>query len=521
MNNKNKLLSSTIYIIIFSLIGKILGFLRESLIAAQFGATMELDVFQLSQTAIAMVSSVITASIATTFIPVLQKVENVKGENSKKIFTNNMISIVSILSIFLMVTVYFSAPQITMLFTFNHTYNGFDLMQTLLILSIPTILFSALAGIFTGYLQYNGKFAIVGAIAIPANILNILYLIYSSNNSSIRGLTVISTVSVLIQFIFLLPSAFRSGYRIIPVCDFRDKYVKQAVILSAPVFISSSVDNINQIVNRAIALKMGEGSVVILNCANKMNTMIIGIFIMAITAVIFPVMSRSFGSNDIRKGKRVMNASINLVLLLTIPATIGLFILAKPIIDIAFLHGKFTEQNAMLTTSTLRFYSISLISLSIIAVLNRVYYSLSDTKTPFIVGVINVILNISINILFAHRYGTKGLAAALSFSTTIAAIILFIVLRIKIGSLGTKSYIRTFIKSSIASSFMGLFASVYYLMEYFIKFDTTKIKFITLIVIIFVSSLIYFTILYMLKVKEAKEFIYYIKKYIYSKSSLC
>lgn len=505
MKNSKKLVGGAIYIVIFSLIGKVLGFLRESFIAARFGATLELDAFSLSQSAIAMIASIITAAIATTFIPMLQKVESELGEEKKLYFTSNMIAIVSVLSLIATAIVVLIAPQISFLFTFDKSYEGFDLITNLIVLSAPSIIFSALTGIFMGYLQYEGSFAVVGAIAIPLNLVNIFYLLFFSKDLGIKGLTVAGVIAVLMQVVFLIPSAIKKGYRPKLVFDLKDKYVLNAVVLSLPVFVSSSIDNINSIINRSIALRMKEGSVSVLSYANRLNIMIIGIFITAITAVIFPVMSRAFGSNNIKEGKKVVYESIKLVLLLTIPAAIGMFIMARPIVEIAFLHGKFTMQNAVDTTLTLRCYSLSLVSLSLISVLNRAFYALSDTKTPFIVGIFNVIMNISINLLVAKNFGTEGLAASVSISTSITSVILFIILRKKLGRLGTKSYIKTFIKSIMASFTMGVFCLIYFEIEKLNILSSTFSKFIILSIVVFIAVIIYVITLYFLGVKEVVD----------------
>lgn len=199
--------------------------------------------------------------------------------------------------------------------------------------------------------------------------------------------------------------------------------------LPLPVFVSVSVNDINIIVNRRLASTMGEGAASILYYSNKLNTMIIGIFITAITAIVFPILTRTLGSGDMKLGKKVMNASVKTVLFITVPATVGLIILARPIIEIAFVRGSFTAADGVAATSTLRCYSLSLISISVINVLNRIYYSIGDTKTPFYVGVTNVIINVGLNLLVARHFGTNGLAASVSIATTIAVFISFILLK--------------------------------------------------------------------------------------------
>ncbi|SHH49879.1 putative peptidoglycan lipid II flippase [Anaerosphaera aminiphila DSM 21120] len=518
METTKKLAKSTLAIIVFSLIGKLFGLVRESLIAAKFGATIQSDAFVASQNATAIISALITTAIATTFIPGLQKAESELGSNQKLHFTNNMLSIVSIISIIAIFLGIIFAPSLSLLFAPKSNPELYNLVVELVELGMPVIIFSAIVGVFTGFLQFSGKFAAVGAIAIPLNLIYIIYLSFFTSRGGIHGLTIASVIGVFAQVLFLLPDSFKSGYRPQLVLDFKDKYVLSSLLLAGPVFISTAVNDVNIIVNKSLAMRMAEGSTFILNNANKLNTMILGIFITAITAIVFPTMTRAFSSDNMIQGKRVMNASVKSVLFLTVPATIGMIILARPIVDIVFFHGKYTLQNAIDTTATLRCYTLALISISVSNVLNRVYYSLSDTKTPFYVGLVNVLINVGLNLLVAHRFGTRGLAASVSIATTIAVLISFVLLRRKIGNLGTKSYIKALIKTLIASLAMGAVALTYFPLESLLLAyvtSNTSIKLVKLLVLLFVVSiavLVYAICLYLLGVREIRDIVAIVKR---------
>ncbi|MGO1580400.1 MAG: murein biosynthesis integral membrane protein MurJ [Peptoniphilaceae bacterium] len=517
MESTKKLAKSTFAIIFFLLIGKLFGFGREMLSAAKFGASGEMDAFVASQNATAVISMLITASIATTFIPALQKAEYDLGSEAKKKFTNNILFLSILVSLIIIPLGIFFAPQLSILFTPKTKPELYNLVVKLIQIGMPVIVFSAMVGVFTGFLQYEGRFGITGAVSIPLNLVYIIYLIFFPHKWGIEGLTVASVIAVLAQVIFLLPDSFKAGYRPKFILDFQDKYVKEALVLAVPVLISTAVNDVNMIVNKRLAMGMAEGSASILNYANKMNLMILGIFIAAITAIVFPTMSKAFGTNNMVQGKRVMNASIKAVLFLTVPATIGMIALARPIVDIAFLHGAFTEQNAVDTTATLRLYSLALISISISNVLNRVYYSISDTKTPFYVGLANMLINVGLNLLVAHKFGTRGLAASLSIATTIAVLISFYLLKKRIGNLGTKSYIKALIKTLMASTAMGLFALLYYPIESLFEVymssnaSATFIKLVILLFIVAVAICIYGVSLYKLGVREIRDVVDIVK----------
>ena len=138
-----------------------------------------------------------------------------------------------------------------------------------------------------------------------------------------------------------------------------------------------------------------------------------------------------------------------------IPATVGLIVLAKPIVEIAFQRGGFDATATIMTSQALIFYSLGLVAMALRLLITRVYYSLQDTKTPMINGAMSVGLNIVLNLILVKFMAHAGLAFATSIATTIATLLMFYGLKKKIGSLGAKSYIFTFIKSGLASVVMG------------------------------------------------------------------
>lgn len=520
MESTKKIARSTLAIILFSLIGKILGFYREALRAAKFGATSEMDAFVASQSATTVISALITAAIATTFIPSLQKAERDLGHDEKLNFTNNMLFIVSLVSIGVVILGIIFAPFLASLVTPKDKLSPemLHLVTKLIRVTIPVIIFSSIAGVFTGYLQYEGRFAAAGAIAIPLNLVFIFYLLFLSHKGGIVGLSIASVLGVLAQILFLMPDTFRTGFKFKPALNFSDKYVKEAAILALPILVSTAINDVNIIVNKRLAMGMEVGSTTIIDYANKMNVMVLGVFITAITAIIFPAMSRAFGSGNMIQGKRVMSASVKTVLFLTVPATVGMFILARPIVDIAFFYGKFTQQNAIDTTATLRFYTLALISISLSNVLNRVYYSISDTKTPFYIGLINVLINVGLNVMVAHKFGTRGLACSVSIATTISVLVSFVLLRKKIGHFGAKTYIKALIKTLMASFVMALVALLYYPIEGLVLANVSSVastKILKLIILLIVTGLaatVYGICLYKLGVREIRDVVKIVKR---------
>lgn len=157
-----------------------------------------------------------------------------------------------------------------------------------------------------------------------------------------------------------------------------------------------------------------------------------------------------------------MSYGINLILLITVPATVGLIVLATPIVEIAFQRGAFDATATLMTSQALIFYSIGLVAMALRLLLTRVYYSLQDTKTPMVNGAISVAFNIVLNLILVKFMAHSGLALATSIATTITTLQLLYGLKNKIGLLGTKGCITTFIKTGLASGVMGVVAYLIY-----------------------------------------------------------
>lgn len=519
MDHAKKLAKSTAAIIIFALIGKVLGFGRESLIAYRFGTGMEKAAWTVAQSSTGLMSALITEAIATTFIPQLQKVELQLGPEYKNKYTSNMLYLTGFIALVLSILGIVFAPYVAKFTGGRFDDETFALTVVLIRIAMPLIVFASTVGVLTGFLQFNGRFAAAGATNLPLNLVYIIYLVFLAPHFGIYGVAVASVLGVVAQVLFLTPGAIKSGFRLKAYMNFRDPYAKEAILLALPVLVSVSVNNINTIVNKYLATGLGNAAVSRLDYANKLNLLILGIFIAAITAVVFPSMSRAFAQGDYLLGKQIMNGSVKAVLLITVPSTIGMIVLARPVVEIAFQRGAFLPEDTIATAAALRCYAVVLISLSINNVLNRVYYSIQDTKTPFYIGLVNVVLNVGLNLIVVNIFGIRGLAASVSFSTTVACFLRFWFLHKKLGRLGMKSYIRAFVKTVMAGLVMGIFVHLtFFPLENTLLLMGLGGKILTLaklgllLVVVACAAVLYGTLLYFLGFREVRDLVKYIRK---------
>lgn len=507
----NKTTKSALIIIIFTLGSKLLGFIREILIAAKFGSGMETDTFFVALTATNLVVIFLSEAISTTFIPILSEIEIKEGKKGKVEHTNNMINIIFIISIILVIFSLLAAPITVKILAKGFKGEQFDLAVQLTRIGVPMVLFSGIIGIFRGYLHSEQKFASTSAIGIPFNFVYIFFLIFLSSIFGIKGLMVSAVIAVASQFLIQLPEAKSSGYNYEFKIDLRDKYIQKVLLLSGPILIGVAINDLNAIIDKTLASDLVSGSISALNYANKLNILILWVFIASITTVIFPLLSKESNSDNIPGMKKIMGYGINLILLITVPATVGLIVLATPIVEIAFQRGAFDTTATLMTSQALTFYSIGLVAMALRLLLTRVYYSLQDTKTPMVNGAVSVVFNIVLNLILIKFMAHSGLALATSIATTIATILLLYGLKKKIGSLGTKGYITTFLKTGLASGIMGLVAYLIYHGMCGLLGVSKLYNLISLLVAVLIAAIIYVALCYVFKVEEVRDVVDKIK----------
>ncbi len=502
MSNKRELAQSAAMISIFTLISKLLGFIREVMIANRFGSGMETDTYFVAMTATVIIMSTLGAALNTTLIPIFSEIGEKHGKKGKLKYLNNIFNIVLIITIFIVILGYIFSPMVIKILAKGFQGEQFDLAITLNRIGLPIAILLGFTYVFSGLLHSSQIFGPPAISGLPYNFVFLIYLFFFAKDSNVITLMIVSVIAALAQFLILVPAVHHMGYKYKFEINLKDRYLKKAMVLIIPVLIGSAVQQINVIIDKTLASDLIEGSISALSYASKINDMVIAVFIMAITTVIFPMLSQAFSQDNKEKVKEILGQGINIILIITVPATIGILVLAEPAVYLFFQRNAFDELATYMTSQALIYYSIGLVGSSLRLMLNRVYYSLQDTKTPMINGMIAVVINLVLNLILIKPMAHSGLALATSISATVTTIMLFLDLRRKIGPIGIRKYLICFIKTLAASVVMGLVVFlIYYKLGAIIA--TTKImQMLLLVVSVVVGAVVYFVLCIMFKVKE-------------------
>lgn len=508
----SNLAKSAFWLMVVTMLSKVLGFGREIILGYFYGTSAYSDVYIVAMNIPLVVFSSIGVALVTTFIPLYQEALTSKGEERALKFSNNVMSIVVILSIILGVLGFVFAEPLVKLFAVHYTGEKLILAVKFVRIMIGGVVFIGLSNLMTSYLQIKGDFTIPGMIGFPNNIIIITSIILSAVTGNIYILAIGTLIGMLSQFLFQVPFAIKKGYKFKPTIDFKDEYLKKMLWLVMPVLIGVAVNQVNAMVDRSLASGLEDGVITALNNANRLNGFVMGMFIATLGAVIYPTLSKLSTENNKEKFAESVANSVNCVNLLVVPASVGAMILATPVVRILFERGAFNDRSTVLTATALVFYSVGMVGFGLRDILDKVFYSLKDTRVPMTNGIIAVILNIVLNIVLVKFMGHGGLAFATSLSSLICIVLLFRSLKKKIGYYGQDKIKSTFIKTVVASLVMGVVTYFVYKFLFGILGLGFIQEAISLGVSIAIGGAIYLALIIVFKVEEVNMAIDMIKK---------
>ena len=502
----SKFVKATIGLMMTTVFAKILGFIREVVLASSYGTSAYSDAYLAATNIPIVIFAAIGTAIATTFIPMYFDIKNNKGDLDALRFTNNIFNIVIIICIMLSILGYIFADKLVKVFAVGFEDETFRIAIEFTKILIPGILFTGLSHLMIAYMQINDKFTVSGLVSVPRNIIIIISIILSIK----YGYYVMvwgTLLGLSSDFIFLLPFAKKEGYKYKFYIDLKDDYLKKLVYLLAPVFAGVAVNQINSIMDKTLASILEEGSISALNYANRLNGFVTTIFIATVASVIYPTLSKLSSKDNKKEFASYILKTVNSTILLVIPISIGAAVLSTPIVEILFKRGQFDDRAVYMTVSALIMYSIGMIAIGLRDILNKVFYSLQDTKTPMINGTIAVTMNIIFNFMFIKYLKHAGLALATSLSSIICIILLFKSLKKKIGYYGQKEILKVLFKSVISAIIMGIVTGSAYKLLYTALGNTLIEKILSLSISVFIGMVVYLIGIIMLKVNEVNDFI--------------
>jgi putative peptidoglycan lipid II flippase len=231
-----------------------------------------------------------------------------------------------------------------------------------------------------------------------------------------------------------------------------------------PGTIGMAATQVNVFVNTVLAAGEGTGAVSWLNYAFRLMYLPIGLFGVSVATAAMPAVSRQAAQNDQAAVRRTVADSLTLMMMLNIPATIGLVVLAVPIVQIIFERRAFTHADTLATAAALQFYAVGLVGYSVVRIASPTFYALNESRTPVKVSIVSVLVNAGLNLAFVRTFGYRGLALGTSIAAILNGALLIFLLNRRLKGIDNKRVFVAFLKIVAASALMGAAAAGVYLL---------------------------------------------------------
>ncbi|MCA9508048.1 MAG: murein biosynthesis integral membrane protein MurJ [Myxococcales bacterium] len=512
--NKRRITIGALIQAIYTLMSRIAGMIRDVLTFHIFGVGAFTDAFNIAFTIPNVLRRFFAeGAFAVAFVPVFMTSKEKEGKDHAHLFFRDAFGfLVLLVAVVCIVGIVFS-PLLVKLFAYGFSYNPeqFALTNIMTKWFFPYVFMVSIVALFGAYLQCHNRFSAMAAAPIFLNLGMILAMCLCAQwfNPPIMVLCLGVLLGGVLQCILLFISLKQAGLWAWPRFCFNTKAMKHLIRLLGPALFGVFVYQLNIMVLRQLASFLGEGQISYYYNADRLTQFATGVFGVSIATAAMPELSK--GAAQI--ARKTFFDTLRFTLLITsfviTPSAIGLMVFAYPIVSVLYVHGAFTSQDAMHTAHTLIAFAPSLVAFSLSRPVIQAFYAQSDTRTPVLVGIITVFLNLGFGLMLI-KYEIMGLAATLSISSFIQYFILLYLFKKK----SNNDFYTALLKPLLAHAALALGACAVALFpaklaNWHEGFCTRNA--VVLVLSSCVAGLSYLSFAYVFKLDEARKFIHALK----------
>ncbi len=440
-----------------NLISRILGFLRESLVAGLFGKNNLTDAFNTAFILPDLLYWLLVGGVlSSAFIPVVSDyIAKGKSDEGWRIISS-VVNIIFLALSSLTVVGLILTPQFVRLQVpgFDAQTIALTIHLTRIILIQPLIL--ALSGLTMGILNAHKIFwpSALGSVLYNASII-IFGTLFTLMGLGISGFAFGVVLGAAANFAVQLPALRRIGMKYHPIIEWHHPGVRRIALLAVPIVLSYTLNQLQVIVNSHLGSSLPAGSLTAVWQSYRLYQLPVGIFALAIAVAVFPTLTEQAALHQWEDFKATSSSALRTIIFITLPISVGMIVLRFPLIRVLFQHGHFTAADTAATAIPLLYFAVGIVAQSMIQILPRMFYALQDTWTPVILGLVAMGVNILAMILLVKPLAHGGLAFATSISALVNMILLIYVLRRRLGTMDGRRLLVTLVKSLTASLVMG------------------------------------------------------------------
>jgi putative peptidoglycan lipid II flippase len=452
---------------IATMASRVLGVARDMVLSAFFGAGTEMDAFNVAFRVPNLLRDLFAEGAMTAaFVPTFTRTLTTQGREAAwrlgSLVINSLVLVTGTLVILGMVFAYPITHAIAP--GFAAVPGKLELTTQLTRIMLPFLTTVAAAVAMMGMLNSLRRFFIPALSPAMFNVATIACAFAFVPALRQRGWPGIAAIAIgtllggLGQIALQWPVLRREGFRYRPVLDFTDPDLREVLRLMGPSTLGLAAVQINVAVNTYLASSQEEGAVSWLSVAFRVMYLPIGLFGVSIATAVLPEVARRANEGDLAGMRRSISGALRMMMMLNVPATVGLVALANPIVAVLLQRGRFTAVDTAATAAALMFYAPGLLAYSVVKIASPSFYSLRDSRTPVTVSVISVLANLAINLMLVRVMGFRGLALGTALAAMFNAGTLLFLLRQRLDGLEGRRIVIAFVKIACASVAMGFAA---------------------------------------------------------------
>ena len=448
-------------VMVLTLLGKVMGLYRDHLLAIHYGMGMEASAFYTaSRIPRVFFDAVFASAISACFIPVFSEYLESGGKKKAFAFSRAFLTIIGILTLILTGVGMAFSEQFVTLFADGYNAETAALASSLTRIMFPTVFFTGLAFSFVGILQSLDEFNIPALISAVSNAVIIVYFWTLDGKFGVYGLAAAFLVGWLLQAVVQLPALRKKGFTYAPRLEVRSEGMKKVFALMGPVMVSTWVQPINLTINSKFGSHLYDGAgVSAIEYATNLYLVIAGVFILSVTNVIFPKLSRLAAGNEGDAFRDTIRSTLHASLFFVLPMSAGLMVVARPLISFVYGGGEFDDFSVQITSAALGWVSLGMVGYAGQNILSRAYFAQQSGKIPLIAGAASIGVNILLCMMLTDTLAVSGLAIASAVSSTVYALLLLLPMERKGQGVLTKAFCLDFLKMLIATVLMAAAAA--------------------------------------------------------------
>ena len=447
-----------------TLASRLLGLIRDQVLAYLFGAGNAMDAFNVAYRIPNLMRDLFAeGAMSAAFVPTFTRHLTLRGKADAWRLGNQLVNALLIITgSLVMLGIVFAEPLARLLASSYADIPGkLELTVFLTRIMLPFLTLVAIAATVMGMLNSLNKFfapALSPAmfnVGIIASAVLLVPLMPGLGLHPITAIAIGAIVGGIGQIALQLPSLYREGYRYRPEFNPSDPGLREILRLIGPGTIAGAAVQINLLVNMVLATGEGTGAVSWLSYAFRVMYLPIGIFGVSIATATLPAVSRHAAQDSTEEIRKTISNALRMMLVLNVPALVGLIVLAEPIVALIFERGSFLPSDTTSTTAALVFYAPGLIGYSAVRIAVPSFYAMRNSLTPTLVSIGAVVLNIVLNLILVRIMGFRGLALGTSIAALSNALVLLVLLHRRLGGLEIGRILETGAKIVVAATLMG------------------------------------------------------------------